>query len=120
MEPGGETAVDVEVRDAAGNAVAESEIAVVVVDEAILGLTGYKLGDPIATFYSQREADTNDYHLRKTCCSRTLKICPSDGGSNSCMLGGDAQLADQADGAISPAYGDALAQEAKSRGVRQP
>ncbi|HEV8482540.1 MAG TPA: Ig-like domain-containing protein, partial [Blastocatellia bacterium] len=54
LEPGGETLVDVEVRDAAGKPVAGSELAVVVVDEAILGLTGYRIGDPISTFYSER------------------------------------------------------------------
>jgi uncharacterized protein YfaS (alpha-2-macroglobulin family) len=65
LEPGGETTVDVTVRDAAGRAVAGSELAVVVVDEAVLGLTGYRIGDPLATFYAQRSPDTNDYHLRQ-------------------------------------------------------
>jgi alpha-2-macroglobulin len=65
LEPGGETTVDVEVRDAAGKPVAGSELAVVVVDEAILGLTGYRIGDPISTFYTQRGADVSDRHLRQ-------------------------------------------------------
>ena len=65
LEPGGETVVDVVVRDAKGEPVAGSELAVVVVDEAILGLTGYRIGDPIQTFYAQRGADTNDYHSRQ-------------------------------------------------------
>ncbi|MDQ3254937.1 MAG: hypothetical protein M3R15_13690, partial [Acidobacteriota bacterium] len=65
LEPGGETTVSVEVKDASGNGVAGSEIAVVVVDESVLALTGYKLADPAAIFYSHRGADVSDYHLRK-------------------------------------------------------
>ena len=74
LEPGGETVVDVVVRDAKGEPVAGSELAVVVVDEAILGLTGYRIGDPIQTFYAQRSGDTNDYHLRQ----RVLLRNPGD------------------------------------------
>jgi len=65
LEPGGQTTVDLEVRDSKGEPVAGSEVAVVVVDEAILGLTSYRIGDPLWTFYTQRSADTSDYHLRK-------------------------------------------------------
>ena len=64
LEPGGETTVDVEVRDAEGRPVSGSELAIVVVDEAVLSLTGYKVGDPLSTFYSQRGADVTDFHLR--------------------------------------------------------
>jgi alpha-2-macroglobulin len=64
-EPGAETSIDLEVKDAQGRAVAGSELAVVVVDEAILGLTGYKVGDPLWTFYSQRGSETTNHHLRE-------------------------------------------------------
>jgi uncharacterized protein YfaS (alpha-2-macroglobulin family) len=64
LEPGGETTVGVEVRDAAGRAVQGSELAVVVVDEAVLALTGYQLADPVSVFYAQRGAEVGDYHLR--------------------------------------------------------
>ncbi len=64
LEPGAETSVTVTVVDATGNPVADAEVAVVVVDEAILALTGYNLADPMQTFYSQRGPDTSDYHLR--------------------------------------------------------
>ncbi len=64
LEPGTETVVNVEVKDAAGHAVAGSEIALVVVDEAILSLTGYRITDPLYTFYSQRSGGATDYHLR--------------------------------------------------------
>jgi uncharacterized protein YfaS (alpha-2-macroglobulin family) len=64
LEPGTQTLVNVEVKDAAGKPVAGSEIALVVVDEAILSLTGYRIDDPLNTFYSERSGDTTDYHLR--------------------------------------------------------
>jgi alpha-2-macroglobulin len=65
LEPGGETTVAVEVRDAAGRAVGGSELAVVVVDESILALTGYKLEDPLSIFYVRRGEEVSDYHSRK-------------------------------------------------------
>lgn len=74
LEPGGDTIVDVQVRDAAGKPVAGSELAVVVVDEAVLALTGYRMGDPIETFYEQRDGDVSDYHSR----SDVLLAVPAD------------------------------------------
>jgi uncharacterized protein YfaS (alpha-2-macroglobulin family) len=64
LEPGGETVVNVEVKDAASRPVGGSEVAVVVVDESVLALTGYRLADPLAVFYSMRGPETTDYHLR--------------------------------------------------------
>ena len=64
VEPGGETVVGVEVKDAGGRPVQGSELAVVVVDESILALTGYTLADPLAVFYTQRGAGVADHHLR--------------------------------------------------------
>jgi uncharacterized protein YfaS (alpha-2-macroglobulin family) len=65
LEPGGETVVNIELRDTAGKPIAGGEVAVVVVDEAVLALSNYQLADPLATFYSQRGADVSDYHLRQ-------------------------------------------------------
>jgi alpha-2-macroglobulin len=64
LEPGAETVVNIEVRDATSHPVVGSEVAVVVVDESVLALTGYKLDDPLAIFYAQRGTDTSDYHSR--------------------------------------------------------
>jgi hypothetical protein len=64
LEPGGATALEVELRDAAGNAVADAEVALVVVDEAILSLTGYRIADPLEIFYAARAAAVEDLHLR--------------------------------------------------------
>src|SRR5262249_39313751 len=65
LEPSVDTWIDVDVRDSSGKPVAGSELAIVVVDEAVLALTNYKMRDPIAEFYVQREADVADHHLRK-------------------------------------------------------
>jgi hypothetical protein len=46
LEPGAETLVDVEVKDASGRSVAGTDTAVIVVDESVLALTSYKLADP--------------------------------------------------------------------------
>ncbi|MBV9928539.1 MAG: hypothetical protein JOZ96_26220 [Acidobacteria bacterium] len=65
LEPGKETFVDVEVRDAQGRAVQGTDTAVVVVDESVLALTDYRLEDPLGLFYPARDAETSDYHLRE-------------------------------------------------------
>src|SRR5690606_19040504 len=65
IEPGGTTKIDVAVTDNTGEPVADSEVAVVVVDESVLALSGYKIGDPLDIFYSQRGDGVNDYHSRK-------------------------------------------------------
>lgn len=54
IEPGGETMLRVVLKDANGQPVSGAELAVVVVDEAILALTDYQMTDPISIFYSQR------------------------------------------------------------------
>jgi hypothetical protein len=64
LEPGGETVLDLSLRDAAGRPVADAEAAVVVVDEAVLALTGYRLPDPLAVFYARRAAEVEDRRLR--------------------------------------------------------
>jgi uncharacterized protein YfaS (alpha-2-macroglobulin family) len=64
LEPGAETTIDVTVRDADGSPVAGAEFAIVVVDEAILALTGYQLIDPIRVFYSERGRGVSDHHNR--------------------------------------------------------
>ncbi len=65
LAPGGETKVAVEVKDHQGEPVANSEVAVIVVDESVLALTGYRIGDPMGIFYTPRGTGTQDYHLRK-------------------------------------------------------
>jgi alpha-2-macroglobulin len=54
LEPGGETTLTVTVKDAKGRPVSDAELAVVVVDEAVLALTNYQLTDPLSVFYADR------------------------------------------------------------------
>lgn len=56
LEPGGETNLTVLVKDANGLPVPDAELAVVVVDEAILALTNYQLRDPLSAFYTERSS----------------------------------------------------------------
>lgn len=54
LEPGGETVLDVLLKDADGQPVQEAELAVVVVDEAVLALSNYQMRDPLRVFYADR------------------------------------------------------------------
>lgn len=56
LSPGERSSIDVTIRDQGGLPVPEAEVALVVVDEAILALTQYKLVDPISVFYSNRDS----------------------------------------------------------------
>jgi uncharacterized protein YfaS (alpha-2-macroglobulin family) len=64
LEPGGETLIDLELKDAAGRPVEGAELAVVVVDEAILALSNYQLADPVAVFYQDRSAELSSSYGR--------------------------------------------------------
>jgi hypothetical protein len=64
LVPDAETSVDVEVRDAAGRPVADAEVALVVVDEAVLALTGYRLQNPIELFYPHWGTGVMDLLMR--------------------------------------------------------
>lgn len=64
LEPGGSTPIDVDVKDHAGRAVADVEVALIVADEAVLALSGYKTPDPIGAFYASRASDVRDLGVR--------------------------------------------------------
>ncbi|HEU4560653.1 MAG TPA: carboxypeptidase regulatory-like domain-containing protein, partial [Longimicrobium sp.] len=64
LAPDASTEVGVEVRDASGRPVANAEVALVVVDEAVLALTGYRIGDPLNVFYRHRPPNVNQVNLR--------------------------------------------------------
>ncbi len=111
LEPGGETTVDVMVRDASGEPVAGSELAVVVVDEAVLALSGYRIGDPIATFYSQRSADVSDHHSRQD----VLLAAPEDLAEKLQIgVGRGGGAGDAAGGVAAPMRAMALAKNGRS------
>ncbi len=64
LEPGGQTSLDLMLKDAEGLPVADAELAVVVVDEAVLALSDYQLADPLAVFYTERSANLSSYYAR--------------------------------------------------------
>lgn len=65
LAPGGSTKVNVDVKDYRGEPVANSEVALVIVDESVLALSRYAIGDPGDTFYTARGTGVADYHSRK-------------------------------------------------------
>lgn len=65
VEPSGKTNIDVEIKDNFDNPVSNTEVTVVVVDESILALSGYKLANPLDIFYKDRDKGTKNYHLRE-------------------------------------------------------
>lgn len=64
IEPGGETTIEVEVHDSAGAPV-PAEIALVVVDEAVLALADRITPDPISAFYRLGGAGSHTHHSRQ-------------------------------------------------------
>lgn len=65
LAPGGETKVNVQVKDSRGEPVSNSEVAVVIVDESVLALSRYSIADPMSIFYTARSTGTTDHHSRK-------------------------------------------------------
>jgi alpha-2-macroglobulin len=66
LEPGGSTSIDLVLTDAAGRPVSGAELALVVVDEAILSLTNYRLADPLSIFYSDRPSGLESLYSRSS------------------------------------------------------
>ncbi|HNG93861.1 MAG TPA: alpha-2-macroglobulin family protein, partial [Acidobacteriota bacterium] len=65
VAPGSRTSIEIDVTDAAGKPVAESECALAVVDEAILALSSDHFPvDPLEAMYQKREAGTITGHSR--------------------------------------------------------
>lgn len=61
-EPGAAATIDVAVQGAGGAPIPGADVAVAVVDDSVLSLTGYELADPVATIYApQTDARTADY-----------------------------------------------------------
>lgn len=64
LGPGESTVVEIEVKDSSGRAVSDAEVAVLVVDEAILSLTGKTWDDPATTFFPKPRNHVRDHQLR--------------------------------------------------------
>ncbi len=79
LAPGEATALLLKVRDAQGRPVEDAEVAVVVVDEATLALTQYRIPSPIETFYLERDSGTRDYRLRTHVTLADPRLVAADG-----------------------------------------
>jgi uncharacterized protein YfaS (alpha-2-macroglobulin family) len=66
LEPGGRTTIDVALKDVNNNPIQDAELAVIVVDEAILALTSYQLPDPVSIFYYNRPSDLASTYNRSS------------------------------------------------------
>lgn len=66
IEPGGETVIDLDLKDSTNKPVQNGEVALFVVDEAILALSGYTMPNPVDIFYGQRSPSVSDTHLRSS------------------------------------------------------
>jgi len=64
LVPGGQTKLNVAVKDSSGEPAANTEVAVVVVDESVLYLAGYTPPDPLPSFYARRGPGVRDLHSR--------------------------------------------------------
>jgi len=65
LSPGGSTTIQVEVRDPSGRPAKDAQVAVFVVDEAVLALSGYETPDPLAAFYSSRAGAVSSLESRR-------------------------------------------------------
>ncbi len=65
-KPGAHDTVDVSVAAADGSAVAGADVAVVVVDDAVLSLTDYTLADPISAMYAPESGEHSVDYLRNS------------------------------------------------------
>lgn len=79
LEPGSETGVTVSVLDADGEPVADADVAVVVVDEAVLSLTGYELPDPLDAFYRQIWSRWEATYMRASVVLARTDLVAADG-----------------------------------------
>ena len=66
LEPGEGTQVDVAITGPDGEPVADAEMLVIVVDEAVLSLTGYQLDDPLEAFYPRHGGFAQSWRGRAT------------------------------------------------------
>ena len=67
IKPGDKTSITVDVKDYKGNPLQGADVTLIAVDEAVLFLTGYKMGNPIDTFYISWD---------KALSTRSSRVCP--------------------------------------------
>ena len=120
VEPGTDTTMTVTVADPDGAAVEGAEVAVVIVDEAVLSLTGYELTDPVDVFYRTVAAAIRSSYLRSTIrLASTVQFDDVDANATD-DAGGDDAL-EMEEGAFEPAAAEAAdADEGGARSTSEP
>jgi uncharacterized protein YfaS (alpha-2-macroglobulin family) len=103
LEPGGDTTLQVVIKDANGQPVSGAEMTVVVVDEAILALTNYQMVDPISIFYADRASDTTSLYGRSSLVLANPQALANQVTDLTHMLGGAAATANAAPATQAPA-----------------
>ncbi|NNL97936.1 MAG: hypothetical protein HKO63_07005, partial [Acidimicrobiia bacterium] len=104
-EPGSTTSVEVTVADAAGDPVAGAELAVVVVDEAVLALSDYQLPDPLALFYRPIASRVSSRYLRHTIELANPDLLDDKSQTTSTTVAAGADAGGGADGDFTAASG---------------
>jgi hypothetical protein len=120
LEPGGETNLSVVVKDARGAPVPDAELAVVVVDEAILALTNYQVTDPLSVFYADRPSDLSSVYGRESIVLANPQQMAKDAASQREALSGAAQAMPAAAPTQSPAATEAPASHGLGGGGQPP
>lgn len=65
ISPGGDTTIDIELKNAEGKPVKDGQVTLVVVDESILALAGYKWPDPMDVFYPEAQSSVENAYFRQ-------------------------------------------------------
>lgn len=78
--PGQKTSIQLQVRDAQGQPAAGAEVLLVLADESVLALTGYRIASPLETFYPQRGDGVVLHELRQWLLLAALPALRGSGG----------------------------------------
>ncbi len=118
LEPGGETTIELLVSGADGKPAADAELALVVVDEAILALTGYSLPDPLGIFYTDRPSGLESFYGRSSILLASPELLADGrGGGQADVMSEEAMFAAPAE--MPAAMATQTLGEA-ARGISQP
>lgn len=101
LTPGSTAEIEILVTDATGTPVADAEITLLAVDEAILSLAGYRYRNPIATFYPHRYRNLASYQLMDHLLPRSQAVGPLGFGKGGGVMEMDAMaMAAESDAAF--------------------
>ncbi|MEJ7799465.1 MAG: alpha-2-macroglobulin family protein, partial [Ilumatobacter sp.] len=106
VEPGADTSVTVTVTDAEGAAVSGADVAIVVVDEAVLALTDYELADPLDVFYRDVWANlTSEYTRSSVLLARADRLTGARTAADSVDADGSDEMSSESDDTAEDASG---------------